>query len=72
MPFRTWADRRKHTQLRKLQQRPSLPDGTKLITCPLPRNSNNGESSVGRNYRKGLLYLLLRTNSMTNIVVICH
>ncbi|XP_054166715.1 microprocessor complex subunit DGCR8-like [Oppia nitens] len=50
--FKTWADRRKHTQLRKLQQRPSLPDGTKLITCPLPKTSVNGESSGGRNYRK--------------------
>ncbi|CAG2160726.1 unnamed protein product [Oppiella nova] len=50
--FKTWADRRKHTQLRKLQQRPSLPDGTKLITCPLPKTPNNGESTAGRNYRK--------------------
>ncbi|RWS16937.1 uncharacterized protein B4U79_05766 [Dinothrombium tinctorium] len=35
--FKTWADRRRHMQIRKMQQRPSLPEGTKLITCPLPK-----------------------------------
>lgn len=50
--FRTWADRRKHTQIRKMQQRPSLPEGTKLITCPLPKTDST-DAPGGRNYRKG-------------------
>lgn len=34
--FRTWAGRRKHQKMLKQTQRPTLPLGTKLITCPLP------------------------------------
>lgn len=34
--FKTWAGRRKHQKLMKQAQRPSLPESTKLITCPLP------------------------------------
>ena len=34
--FKTWADRRKFVTLQKLKERPTLPKGTKLITCPLP------------------------------------
>ncbi|RWS26558.1 uncharacterized protein B4U80_09098 [Leptotrombidium deliense] len=48
--FKTWADRRRDLQMRKMQQRPSLPEGTKLITCPLPK-SNDSDAS-GRNTRK--------------------
>jgi microprocessor complex subunit DGCR8 len=49
--FKTWADRRKHLQLRKLAQRPSLPEGTKLITCPMPKGKETSDT-VGRNLRK--------------------
>ncbi|XP_074601554.1 microprocessor complex subunit partner of drosha isoform X2 [Brevipalpus obovatus] len=40
--FKTWADRRNYIQMRKIQQRPSLPEGTKLITCP-SKGSEVGE-----------------------------
>ena len=50
--FKTWADRRNHMQQRKLAQRPSLPEGTKLITCPLPVNKEQGPEVQGRNMRK--------------------
>lgn len=33
--FKTWADRRTHTAIKKIKERPSLPEGTKLITCPI-------------------------------------
>lgn len=33
--FKTWADRRTHTAIKKMKERPSLPEGTKLITCPI-------------------------------------
>lgn len=36
--FKTWADRRKHAQIKKISQRPSLPESTKLITCSVPKN----------------------------------
>ena len=49
--FKTWADRRKHLQLRKMAQRPSLPEGTKLITCPMPKNKESSDTP-GRNLRK--------------------
>ncbi|KAH7637610.1 microprocessor complex subunit dgcr8 [Dermatophagoides farinae] len=35
--FTNWADRRKHEQSKKLAQRPSLPESTKLITCTIPK-----------------------------------
>ena len=50
--FKTWADRKNHMQQRKLAQRPSLPEGTKLITCPLPVNKEQGPETQGRNMRK--------------------
>lgn len=31
--FKSWTDRRSHAHARKLAQRPSLPETTKLITC---------------------------------------
>ncbi|KAI1293581.1 Microprocessor complex subunit DGCR8 [Halotydeus destructor] len=49
--FKTWADRRKHMQERKVKNRPSLPEGTKLITCPLPPVSTESTES-GNNNRK--------------------
>lgn len=36
-------------QKRKLAQRPSLPEGTKLITCPLPVNKEQGSELQRRN-----------------------
>lgn len=36
-------------QMRKMKQRPSLPEGTKLITCPLPKTSDNND---GRQNKK--------------------
>jgi len=33
--FKTWADRRAHSTLKKIQERPSLPEGTKLIKVPI-------------------------------------
>ena len=50
--FKTWADRKNHMQQRKQAQRPSLPEGTKLITCPLPVNKEQGPETQGRNMRK--------------------
>lgn len=50
--FKTWADRKNHMQQRKQAQRPSLPEGTKLITCPLPVNKEQGPETPGRNMRK--------------------
>ena len=44
--FKTWKDRRAHILARKLQDRPSLPEDTRLITCPLVQG-------VGRNYKRG-------------------
>nr|SZF06435.1 Microprocessor complex subunit DGCR8 [Psoroptes ovis] len=38
--FTNWADRRKHEQSKKLAQRPSLPESTKLITCTVPKIAN--------------------------------
>ncbi|XP_064612748.1 microprocessor complex subunit DGCR8-like [Liolophura sinensis] len=34
--FKTWKDRRRHHTLMKRQNRPGLPDNTRLITCPIP------------------------------------
>ncbi|XP_054710415.1 microprocessor complex subunit DGCR8-like [Uloborus diversus] len=34
--FKTWSGRRQHQKSLKLKHRPTLPDSTKLITCPLP------------------------------------
>ena len=50
--FKTWADRRNHMQQIKLAQRPSLPEGTKLITCPMPVSKEQGPEMQGRNMRK--------------------
>lgn len=33
--FKTWADRRAHSMLRRIKERPSLPEGTKLIKVPI-------------------------------------
>ncbi|XP_015793402.1 microprocessor complex subunit DGCR8-like [Tetranychus urticae] len=52
--FKTWADRRKHVQMRKMEQRPSLPEGTKLITFPLPKNAESSDPAR-KNYRKEFL-----------------
>nr|XP_023029304.1 microprocessor complex subunit DGCR8-like [Leptinotarsa decemlineata] len=44
--FKSWSERRKFTKRRKHEkqlQRPTLPDGTKLITFPI-RNSESSES----------------------------
>ncbi|XP_077291316.1 microprocessor complex subunit partner of drosha isoform X2 [Arctopsyche grandis] len=35
MRFKSWSERRKFTKTRKALQRPTLPDGTKLITFPI-------------------------------------
>lgn len=48
--FKTWHGRRKHQKLTKRRGRPSLPDGTKLITCPLPPSPN--KNSTGGNVSK--------------------
>jgi microprocessor complex subunit DGCR8 len=40
--FKTWADRRQHTANRKMKERPSLPEGTKLITCPITNWNESG------------------------------
>ncbi|XP_013779177.1 uncharacterized protein LOC106463668 [Limulus polyphemus] len=40
--FRTWAGRRKHQKMVKQRDRPTLPEGTKLITCPLPSAPDKG------------------------------
>ncbi|KAH9414048.1 Microprocessor complex subunit dgcr8 [Dermatophagoides pteronyssinus] len=46
--FTNWADRRKHEQLKKIAQRPSLPESTKLITCTIPKIiPNNNNSTAG-------------------------
>ncbi|OTF74099.1 hypothetical protein BLA29_009925, partial [Euroglyphus maynei] len=45
--FTNWADRRKHEQSKKLAQRPSLPESTKLITCTIPKiTSVNGANTT--------------------------
>ncbi|XP_015793480.1 microprocessor complex subunit DGCR8 [Tetranychus urticae] len=41
--FKTWADRRKHIQMKKMEQRPSLPEGTKLIKFPLPKHTESSD-----------------------------
>ena len=43
--FKTWADRRTHTAIKKMKERPSLPEGTKLITCPI--NTWTDSSTTG-------------------------
>lgn len=46
--FKSWAERRKFSKRRKQEkqlQRPTLPDGTKLITFPI-RSAENSENSV--------------------------
>lgn len=50
--FKTWADRRTHAAIQKRKERPSLPEGTKLITCPinpfvLETPSVSGENTLG-------------------------
>ncbi|XP_067135138.1 microprocessor complex subunit DGCR8 [Centruroides vittatus] len=49
--FKTWAGRRKHQKLMKQLQRPTLPEGTKLITCPLPVAPEKG-TSTGNNTKR--------------------
>ncbi|KAJ0172883.1 hypothetical protein K1T71_011059 [Dendrolimus kikuchii] len=47
MHFKRWADRRKYNKARKTFQHPALAEGTKLITIPMQRNSqeNGGKGS---------------------------
>lgn len=52
MRFKTWAERRKFAKVKKKErqlQRPSLPDGTKLITFPI---LEGGESASGGRAKK--------------------
>ncbi|KAK3909179.1 Microprocessor complex subunit DGCR8 [Frankliniella fusca] len=52
MRFKTWAERRKFAKIKKKErqlQRPSLPDGTKLITFPI---LEGGDSSSGGRTKK--------------------
>lgn len=46
--FKSWSERRKFTKKRKQEsqlQRPTLPDGTKLITFPIKATENNEKSN---------------------------
>ncbi|KAG5896013.1 hypothetical protein JTB14_007578 [Gonioctena quinquepunctata] len=48
--FKSWSERRKFTKKRKHEkqlQRPTLPDGTKLITFPI-RNAESSENPVSK------------------------
>ncbi|GAB6030100.1 hypothetical protein CHUAL_005779 [Chamberlinius hualienensis] len=45
--FKTWAGRRKHQQRLKQMHRPTLPSGTKLITCPLPPSNDKDDKGHG-------------------------
>lgn len=53
--FKTWADRRTHAAIQKRKERPSLPEGTKLITCPInpflvdSPNGTGGDSQLNSN-----------------------
>lgn len=55
MRFKSWSERRQFTKRRKLEkqiQRPTLPDGTKLITFPIQNNETDGTSGGGGINRK--------------------
>ncbi|KFM62111.1 Microprocessor complex subunit DGCR8, partial [Stegodyphus mimosarum] len=49
--FRSWSGRRRHQRQLKQKQRPSLPDSTKLITCPLPSAADKC-ATVGNNTKR--------------------
>lgn len=50
MRFKSWSERRQFTKRKKHEkqiQRPTLPDGTKLITFPIQNNEADGSTSGG-------------------------
>ncbi|XP_066248684.1 microprocessor complex subunit DGCR8 [Euwallacea similis] len=54
--FKSWSERRKFTKRRKQEnqlQRPTLPDGTKLITFPI--KSENNEKSIPNNRKEWIM-----------------
>jgi len=61
MRFRSWSARRKFTKNRKnikILQRPTLPDGTKLIKFPIlsvDQDPNQPNSSLGRNRKEWIM-----------------
>ncbi|XP_026468757.1 microprocessor complex subunit DGCR8 [Ctenocephalides felis] len=59
MRFKSWSARRKFTRSRKnikQLQRPTLPDGTKLITCPVvTTDTDNSSQSNHRNKKEFIM-----------------
>ncbi|XP_076344510.1 microprocessor complex subunit partner of drosha [Tachypleus tridentatus] len=53
--FRTWAGRRKHQKMIKQRDRPTLPEGTKLITCPLPSAPDKGSLQTSGTKREFIM-----------------
>ncbi|KAK8763880.1 hypothetical protein V5799_033518 [Amblyomma americanum] len=53
--FKTWAGRRKHKKKLKQMQRPTLPEGTKLITCSLPPTSDTSQITSGHSKREFIM-----------------
>ncbi|XP_052122443.1 microprocessor complex subunit DGCR8 isoform X2 [Frankliniella occidentalis] len=53
MRFKTWAERRKFAKIKKKErqlQRPSLPDGTKLITFPILEGDSNSNGRTKKEW----------------------
>lgn len=53
--FKTWSGRRLHQKQLRQKQRPTLPDSTKLITCPLPPISDKNAVNSGSTKREFIM-----------------